>query len=60
MATNNVFSPEPIPWMWAVILFRIRQAEERDRILQDWEDVVFGPVLRQRRRRRPETAIRTG
>ena len=35
--------------MWVVILYRIHQSEERDRILRDWEDVVFGPVLRQER-----------
>ena len=36
------FQPEPLPSMWKVILFRIWQAEQRDRILSDWEDNVFG------------------
>lgn len=36
----------PIPSMWNVILFRIRQAEQRARILVDWEINVFGQPLR--------------
>ena len=37
----------PIPSMWNVILFRIRQAEQRARILTDWEVNVFGQRLRE-------------
>ncbi len=35
---------DPVPSMWAVILFRVKQAEERERILGDWEAYVFGPL----------------
>jgi hypothetical protein len=48
MIGTNIFQPEPLPSMWKVILFRIWQAEQRDRILSDWEDNVFGS-LEQRR-----------
>jgi hypothetical protein len=40
---------DPVPSMWAALLYRIKQSEERDRILRDWEDVVFGHVLREER-----------
>ena len=33
---------KPVPSMWKVLLFRIAQAEQRERILSDWEDNVFG------------------
>ena len=49
MTFEDVRRLDRLPSMWAVILYRINQAEERDRILRDWEDVVFGPVLRQER-----------
>jgi hypothetical protein len=42
MIGTNILQPEPLPSMWKVILFRIWQAEQRDRILSDWEDDVFG------------------
>jgi hypothetical protein len=41
-----MFEVSEIPSMWNVILFRIEQAEERDRILTDWEANVFGHGLR--------------
>ena len=49
MTIENVRRLDRLPAMWAVLLYRIHQSEERDRILRDWEDVVFGPVLRQER-----------
>ena len=48
MTLRDVRRLDPLPRMWAVILYRITQGERRDRILRDWEDVVFGPVLRAR------------
>ncbi len=38
MIGTNILQPEPLPSMWKVILFRIWQAEQRDRILSDLED----------------------
>jgi hypothetical protein len=32
--------------MWRVLIFRIAQAEQRERILSDWETNVFGLHLR--------------
>ena len=49
MTFEDVRRLDRLPAMWAVLLYRIDQSEERDRILRDWEDVVFGPVLRQER-----------
>jgi len=49
MTVEDVRRLYALPPMWAVILYRINQSEARDRILRDWEDVVFGPVLRQER-----------
>ena len=46
------FQPEPLPSMWKVILFRIWQAEQRDRILSDWEDNVFGIHLSREEKQR--------
>src|SRR5262245_6453401 len=43
--------PEPLPPMWRVLLFRIWQSEQRDRILSDWQDNVFGFRLLPRERR---------
>jgi hypothetical protein len=42
MIGSDVLRPQPLPSLWKVLLFRIRQAEERARILSDWEDNVFG------------------
>ena len=44
MIEGDVRMPDPLPSMWAVILFRINQAEERARVLGDWETNVFGPL----------------
>jgi hypothetical protein len=52
MIGTNVFKPEPLPSMWKVILFRIWQAEQRDRILSDWEDNVFGIHLSREEKQR--------
>jgi hypothetical protein len=49
MTFEDVRRLDRLPAMWAVLLYRIDHSEERDRILRDWEDVVFGPVLRQDR-----------
>ena len=38
--------------MMKLILFRIWQAEQRDRILSDWEDNVFGIHLSSEEKRR--------
>ncbi len=40
---------DPVPSMWAVLLFRINQAEGRERILGDWEANVFGPLRHEER-----------
>ena len=40
--TFDVRRLDELPAMWAVLLYRINQSEERDRILRDWEDNVFG------------------
>ena len=41
MIGTDVLGPEPVPSLMKEILFRIWQAEQRDRILSDWEN-VFG------------------
>jgi hypothetical protein len=45
MIGTDILRPEPLPCLMKVILFRIWQAEQRDRILSDWEDNVFGVRL---------------
>ena len=40
---------DPVPSMWTVLLFRINQAERRERILGDWEANVFGPFRHEER-----------
>jgi hypothetical protein len=52
MIGNDILRPEQLPSMWKVLLFRIWQAEQRDRILSDWEDNVFGIHLSQDEKRR--------
>jgi hypothetical protein len=52
MIGTNILQPEQLPSMWKVILFRIWQAEQRDRILSDWEDNVFGVHLTKEEKRR--------
>jgi hypothetical protein len=37
---------EPVPSIWSVLLFRIAPAEQRECILSDWEENVFGLHLR--------------
>lgn len=52
MIGTDILRPEPLPSMWKVILFRIWQAEQRARILSDWEDNVFGIHLSREEKRR--------
>ncbi len=49
MVECDVRMLDPVPSMWAVILFRINQAERRERILGDWEANVFGPLRHEER-----------
>jgi hypothetical protein len=51
MIGSDILRPEPLPSLWKVLLFRIRQAEERERILSDWENNVFGIRLERREKR---------
>jgi hypothetical protein len=46
MIESELVQVEPVPSMWNVLLFRIAQAEQRERILSDWEENVFGLHLR--------------
>jgi len=52
MIGADILRPEPLPSMWKVILFHIWQAEQRDRILSDWEDNVFGIHLSREEKQR--------
>jgi hypothetical protein len=52
MIGTDILRPEALPSMWKVILVRIWQAEQRYRILSDWEDNVFGIHLNHYERRR--------
>jgi hypothetical protein len=47
MIESDILQLEPLTSMWKVLLFRIWQAEQRDRILSDWEENVFGMHLSQ-------------
>jgi hypothetical protein len=53
---------DPAPSMWAAILYRIRQSEERDRILSDWRGLRNGSAegtwARDRRRFRGDRSSR--
>ncbi len=49
---------EAVPSIWRVLLFRIRQAERRERILCDWEENVFGMHLRASERPRLSLRLR--
>jgi hypothetical protein len=46
MIESELVEFEPVPSMWSVLVFRIAQAEQRERILADWEENVFGLHLR--------------
>ena len=46
MIECEIMRVERVPFMWKVLLFRIAQAEQRERILSDWEENVFGLHLR--------------
>jgi hypothetical protein len=46
MIENELMRVKPVPSMWTVLFFRIAQAEQRVRILSDWEENVFGLHLR--------------
>ena len=52
MIGNDILRPEPLPSMMTALLFRIWQAEQRYRILSDWEDNVFGIHLSKEEKRR--------
>ena len=52
MIGTNILRPEPIPSLMKVLLFRIWQAEQRARILSDWEDNVFGIRFSREEKRR--------
>ena len=52
MIASELVRVEPVPSMWKVLLFRIAQAEQRERILSDWETNVFGLHLRANEKRR--------
>ena len=52
MIGTNVLRPEPLPSLMKVLLFRIWQAEQRARILSDWEDNVFGIRFSREEKRR--------
>lgn len=52
MIASQILQPEPVPSIWKVLLFRIWQAEQRERILSDWEENVFGIHLSRREKRR--------
>ena len=42
MIESEIMRVERVPFMWKVLVFRIAQAERRERILSDWEENVFG------------------
>jgi hypothetical protein len=52
MTGSELLPDKSLPSMWNVLLFRIRQAEDRGRILSDWEDNVFGVHLSKEEKRR--------
>jgi hypothetical protein len=41
MIESEIMRVERVPFMWKVLVFRIAQAERRERILSDWE-TIFG------------------
>ena len=51
MIETNILCPEPLPSLWKALLFRIWKAEQRDRILADWEENVFGIHLSPKEKR---------
>jgi hypothetical protein len=42
MTESHLIPAQPVPRMWNVLLFRIRRAEQRERVLGDWETNGFG------------------
>jgi hypothetical protein len=54
MIGSDILRPEPLASIWRVLLLRIRQAEQRQRILSDWEDNVFGIHLSREEKQRLE------
>ena len=38
MIEREIMRVERVPFMWKVLVFRIAQAERRERILSDWGD----------------------
>ena len=51
MTESDLLRFDPMPSIWKVLLFRIWQAERRNRILSDWEENVFGMHLTQDEKR---------
>ena len=51
MIESEIMRVERVPFMWKVLVFRIAQAERRERILSDWE-TIFG-LLPSGQRKRP-------
>jgi hypothetical protein len=49
MIESELVRVKPVPSMWKVLLFRIAQAEQRERILSDLEENVFGSSARHRK-----------
>ena len=49
MIENDIMRVERVPFMWKVLVFRIAQAEGRERILSDWE-TIFGILPSGRRK----------
>ena len=46
MIESEIMRAERVPSMWKVLVFRIAQAERRERILSDWEENIFAVHLR--------------
>ena len=51
MIEREIMRVERVPFMWKVLVFRIAQAERRERILSDW-GTIFG-MLPSGQRKRP-------
>ena len=52
MIESEIIRVERVPFMWKVLVFRIAQAEQGERIVSDWEENVFG-MLPSGQRKRP-------
>ena len=52
MIESEILRVERVPFMWKVLVFRIARAEQRARLLSDWEDNVFGIHLSREEKQR--------